>query len=57
MLIGQSEVLGTERENSGFNPSSEEELDPGFGTGSDEDVARACSLAAEAFDHCCPTHC
>jgi alpha-ketoglutaric semialdehyde dehydrogenase len=51
MLIGQSEVFGTNGKIRAFNPSSGEELEPDFGTGSYEDVDRACWLAAEAFDH------
>ena len=50
MLIGESEVFGSQGTLRAFNPATGEELEPVFGGSSDADVARACALAEEAFD-------
>ncbi|MGI4755566.1 MAG: aldehyde dehydrogenase (NADP(+)) [Janthinobacterium lividum] len=50
MLIGASEIHGTQGEARAVNPSSGEQLGPIFGGGTNADVDRACTLAATAFD-------
>ncbi|TCG09403.1 hypothetical protein BZM27_05425 [Paraburkholderia steynii] len=51
MLIGQQAVHGADRALRAFNPSTGKEIDtPVFGSGTVEDVSRACELAARAFD-------
>jgi alpha-ketoglutaric semialdehyde dehydrogenase len=50
MLIGKSEVRGTQGRMRAFNPATGTELDPEFGAGGDAEVDRACLLAQEAFD-------
>lgn len=50
MLIGKSEVLGTQGTIRAFNPAAGIELDPAFGVGSEAEVDRACKLAEQAFD-------
>ncbi|AUT64649.1 aldehyde dehydrogenase (NADP(+)) [Paraburkholderia terrae] len=51
MLIGQQAVHGADRALRAFNPSTGKEIDtPVFGSGTVEDVSRACELAAHAFD-------
>jgi len=50
MLIGQSEVRGTEGVIRALNPATLKEIEPDFGAGSAADVHRACVLAEEAFD-------
>ena len=50
MLIGKSEVLGTQGTIRAFNPAAGTELDPAFGVGSEAEVDRACMLAEQAFD-------
>ncbi len=50
MLIGQTEVFGTQDTLLALNPSSGATLEPTFGGGGDSDVDRACRLAADAFD-------
>jgi alpha-ketoglutaric semialdehyde dehydrogenase len=50
MLIGKSEVPGTQGTVRAFNPATGIDMDPAFGVGSEADVDRACLLAAQAFD-------
>ncbi len=50
MLIGRSEVRGTQGVLRAFNPATGVELEPDFGAGGDAEVNLACSLAQAAFD-------
>lgn len=51
MLIGFSAVRGTEGDKRAFNPATNSDIaKPVFGMGGSEEVERAVSLAAEAFD-------
>ncbi|QNB01451.1 aldehyde dehydrogenase (NADP(+)) [Massilia sp. Se16.2.3] len=49
-LIGASALSGTAPSFRAVNPATGEQFEPGFGTGTVEDVERACTLANEAFD-------
>jgi alpha-ketoglutaric semialdehyde dehydrogenase len=49
-LIGATTRFGTEGTVRATNPCTGEEIDPSFGGGSTEDVEKACTLAAAAFD-------
>lgn len=51
MLIGQSRVRGQNGEVRGLAAATGEPLAPGFGGASLADLAHACALADEAFDH------
>ncbi|HVJ08336.1 MAG TPA: aldehyde dehydrogenase (NADP(+)) [Acidisarcina sp.] len=50
MLIGKSEVVGTQGTIHAFNPAAAAELEPAFGVGSEAEIDRACTLAKQAFD-------
>ena len=50
MLIGQSSVRGTEGTLRAINPATNEKIAPDFGAGGTTEVARACTLAQQAFD-------
>lgn len=50
MLIGKTAVHGTERSLRAIDPSTGAEIEPVFGAGNAADVARACTLAQQAFD-------
>ncbi len=50
LLIGGDDVPGRDTPFRAVNPATGEELDPAFGGGTAQDVAKACLLAAEAFD-------
>ncbi|MEG0041276.1 MAG: aldehyde dehydrogenase (NADP(+)) [Massilia sp.] len=50
MIIGQSCLRGTGGEVFGFNPATRTNLEPAFGQATPDDVERACTLAAQAFD-------
>lgn len=50
MLIGQSAVRGTEGSLRAVNPATNETIAPDFGAGGATEVARACTLAQQAFD-------
>ena len=50
MLIGNSEVFGTQGTIRAFNPATGTELEPDFRSGNESDVDRACMLAQYAFD-------
>jgi alpha-ketoglutaric semialdehyde dehydrogenase len=50
MLIGGSAVRGAKGTLRAFDPVHNTEIEPAFGAGGAEDVARACELAASAFD-------
>lgn len=50
MLIGTSAVRGTGAALRAFDPARNTELEPAFGGGGAEEVARACELAEAAFD-------
>ncbi|MBN3758238.1 aldehyde dehydrogenase (NADP(+)) [Paraburkholderia sp. Tr-20389] len=51
MLIGRQAVRGTDRALRAFNPSTGKEIEtPVFGSGTIDDVSRACELAGQAFD-------
>lgn len=50
MLIGNTAVLGTAGTVRAIDPSIDAAIEPAFGFATDADVARACALAAEAFD-------
>ncbi|MBB6133356.1 NADP-dependent aldehyde dehydrogenase [Massilia aurea] len=50
MIIGAHSVRGAGTEVFGFNPATREDLQPGFGQATGDDVERACALASEAFD-------
>jgi NADP-dependent aldehyde dehydrogenase len=50
MLIGASAVRGSRSEIFAVDPGTGQTLAPGFAGGSAQDVARACTLAGEAFD-------
>ncbi|MHA6196961.1 aldehyde dehydrogenase (NADP(+)) [Pseudomonas wadenswilerensis] len=49
-LIGQAEVLGLNPVFHGIEAATGEQLQPGFGGATVEDLQRACALAREAFD-------
>jgi NADP-dependent aldehyde dehydrogenase len=49
MLIGASDVRGSAGEVSGVNPATGETLEPAYGLGDTADVARAVTLAWQAF--------
>jgi alpha-ketoglutaric semialdehyde dehydrogenase len=50
MLIGKSEVFGTQGTIRAFDPSTGIDLEPAFGAGNESDVDRACMLAQSAVD-------
>jgi alpha-ketoglutaric semialdehyde dehydrogenase len=50
MLIGQSEVRGTQGVLRAWNPTTGTEIDPDFAAGGETEVDHACLLAQEAFD-------
>ncbi len=50
MLIGKTAVHGSERQLHAIDPSSGRDIEPAFGAGNANDVARACKLAQQAFD-------
>ena len=50
MLIGAGAVRGNQAPFRAIDPASGAELDPAFGSASEADVDRACTLAWEAFD-------
>lgn len=51
MLIGRQAVRGADKALRAFNPSTGKQIDtPVFGSGTIDDVSRACELAAQAFD-------
>ena len=50
MIIGARSVRGAGIEVFGFNPATREDLQPGFGQATGDDVERACALASEAVD-------
>ena len=50
MLLGKSEVRGTEGVLRAWNPATGAEMEPDFATGGQVEVNRACLLAQEAFD-------
>ncbi|MES2103003.1 MAG: aldehyde dehydrogenase (NADP(+)) [Pseudomonadota bacterium] len=50
MLIGSNEIYGEAGRCNGFDPNTDERLQPEFGLASAEDVDLACALAWEAFD-------
>jgi len=50
MLIGQSTVRGTEGSLRALNPATNQTIAPDFGAGGPAEVARACTLAQQAFD-------
>lgn len=49
MLIGASDVAGSQADIHGINPANNETLGPPYAGGTEEDVNAACRLAAEAF--------
>ena len=50
MLIGGTTLKGSAAAFRAVNPATGEEFAPAFGTGTVDDVARACTLAQDAFD-------
>ncbi|MGV2290150.1 aldehyde dehydrogenase (NADP(+)) [Trinickia sp. YCB016] len=50
MLLGASAVRGAQGTLRAFDPARNQEIEPVFGAGGAADVARACELAAHAFD-------
>ncbi|WP_322057756.1 aldehyde dehydrogenase (NADP(+)) [Paraburkholderia sp. J63] len=50
MLLGAQAVRGQAREMRAFAPALGKDIEPPFGLGDKADVARACELAAQAFD-------
>ena len=50
MLIGSSDVMGTQGTIRAFNPTTAVEIEPDFGIGSEAVVDSACLLAGQAFD-------
>lgn len=50
MIIGSSRVLGKQGLVRAVDPSRNAELEPAFGLAGQDDVDRACKLAAQAFD-------
>ncbi|QCP53583.1 aldehyde dehydrogenase (NADP(+)) [Trinickia violacea] len=50
MLLGASAVRGVNGTLRAFDPARNQEIEPAFGAGGAADVARACELAAQAFD-------
>lgn len=50
MVIGTSSVFGSGAVVRAINPSSNTQIEPGFGAASDADLLQACALAADAFD-------
>jgi 2,5-dioxopentanoate dehydrogenase len=50
MLLGASAVRGAQGTLRAFDPARNQEIEPAFGAGGTADVARACELAAHAFD-------
>lgn len=50
MLIGASAVRGTLGVQRAFDPARNEHIEPEFGLGGQDEVNRACELAAAAFD-------
>ncbi len=50
MLVGGSEVRGTEGVLRAWNPTTGTEMEPDFAAGGQVEVNRACLLAQEAFD-------
>ena len=50
LLLGADAVQGTAETFRAFNPSTGELMEPEFYGASPEQVAKACTLAAEAFD-------
>ncbi|MFP3570751.1 aldehyde dehydrogenase family protein, partial [Paraburkholderia sp. SIMBA_030] len=50
MLIGAQSVRGQAGEMRAFAPALGQDIEPAFGLGNKADVARACELAAQAFD-------
>ena len=50
MLLGASAVRGAQGTLRAFDPARNQEIEPAFGAGGAADVARACELAAQAFD-------
>jgi alpha-ketoglutaric semialdehyde dehydrogenase len=50
LLIGAASVPGTAASLRAVNPATGEQFEPAFGTATVADVARACTMAAQAFD-------
>lgn len=50
MLIGASDVMGSQAPIFALNPITGEQLQPAFGCGGEQQVAQACRLATHAFD-------
>ena len=50
MLLGAQAVRGESGEMRAFAPALGQEIEPSFGLGGKAEVARACELAAQAFD-------
>ncbi len=50
LLIGGADVPGRDAPFHAVNPKTGEPLEPAFGSGTAQDVAKACLLATEAFD-------
>lgn len=50
LLLGSSQVMGSEGTFHAINPASGEMLEPSFGLASHADVAHVCQIAADAFD-------
>lgn len=50
MLIGQSNIKGTNQSIYAINPETNEQLEPAYLDGSQENVEQACTLAWQAFD-------
>ena len=50
MCIGHSRVMGNQGIVRAINPETKAEMEPSFGLADAQDIARACVLAAQAFD-------
>lgn len=50
LLIGATSIPGTGPAIRAFNPATGEQVEPGFASATVADVARACTLAEQAFD-------
>jgi NADP-dependent aldehyde dehydrogenase len=50
LLIGAASAMGTAASLRAVNPATGEQIEPAFGTATVADVARACTLAEQAFD-------
>ena len=50
MCIGHSRVMGNQGLVRAINPETKAEMEPSFGLADAQDIARACVLAAQAFD-------